>query len=656
MPVVTSTRLATRAAVQSRLFPKIRSWFALGMPLELLSPLAVLRVVFPVCAALWCVQVSWLQWPGERRAWIYAIAGVAAAVWVALLCVRRIGALACHALAALGAIMVAGLIWAGRDPAPALGFSPYFIPFLIFVSLFLVPRAAFVHLAYGVAVFWLALWPVIGIGYAALVAVVAGVAVAAAPMAVILLAGAAARSGAIDPETGLANQVGLTRRVAAAPDGGPLLLATVLLAGIDEAREALGHAIGADLLRRAVEDLGQVIPADAVMARVESDELVVVRPLDAVADTATSTATSTATGGEAETAAGDGDGPSSGVPSEVHEEGVALGRILVDAVAAGRYVVGRVEVALRPHVGLVFSPWDGEDLGELLRRTSLAARQAHENGRAHAVWEDPQGTLTVEDLALLADLRLAPERGELHLAFQPQIHARSTRTVSAEALLRWRSQRHGNVPPGRFIVLAERTGYIDRLTEWVLAEALDAQARWRKAGVSVPVSVNFSAKTLRRPDLPAWVLGELLARDLPPSALVVEVTETAATELVSAVRLLHPLRERGVRVSIDDFGTGHTSLAVLPHLPLDELKVDMSFVLRSGESPADEAIVRSVLELAHRLGLDAVAEGVENDDIRRRMTDLGYDLLQGNHFAVPLAEDDFLEFARASGCATAAGA
>lgn len=653
MPVVRSQRLASGAAVQSRLFPKMRSWIALGMPLELLSPLAVLRVVFPVCAALWCVQVSWLHWPDERRAWIYAIAGVAAAVWVVLLCVRRVGASAYHALAALGAVMVGGLVWAGRQPAPALGYAPYFIPFLIVVSLFLVPRAALTHLAFGVAVFWLALWSVIGVGYAALVAVAAGIAVAVAPMAVILLSGTAARSGAVDPETGLANEVGLTRRLAEGPAGPPLLLATVLLAGIDEAREALGHAVGVDLLRRAVEDLGQVIPADAVMARVESDELVVVRPLDAVEHGVPSPAAATAAGDGG--AAGEG-GPPDGVPATVREAGVALGQILVDAVAAGRYVVGRVEVALRPHVGLVFSPWDGEDLAELLRRTSLAARQAYVAGRAHALWEDPQGTLTAEDLALLADLRLAPGRGELRLAFQPQIHARSTRTVSAEALLRWNSQRHGNVPPGRFIVLAERTGYIDRLTEWVLAEALDAQARWRKAGMDVPVSVNFSAKTLRRPDLPAWVLGELVARDLPPSALVVEVTETAATELLSAVQLLHPLRERGIRVSIDDFGTGHTSLAVLPHLPLDELKVDMSFVLRSRESPADEAIVRSVLELAHRLGLDAVAEGVEDDDIRQRMTDLGYDLLQGNHFAEPLSEDEFLEYARASGCATVAGA
>jgi EAL domain-containing protein (putative c-di-GMP-specific phosphodiesterase class I) len=206
-----------------------------------------------------------------------------------------------------------------------------------------------------------------------------------------------------------------------------------------------------------------------------------------------------------------------------------------------------------------------------------------------------------------------------------------------------------------FIELAERTGYIDRLTEWVLAEALEAQVRWRNAGVMIPVSVNFSAKTLCRPDLPTWIISELEAHNLPPEALAVEVTETAAVELLPAVKLLQPLHDKGIRVSIDDFGTGYTSLAALPHLPLDELKVDMSFVRRSGDSAADEAIVRSVRELAHRLDLDSVAEGVETDDIRERMTEIGYDLLQGYHFSKPLFEEEFVEFARNAGCAIVEG-
>lgn len=672
MPAVPGYRLAAGAEGHRRLFPKFRSWIALGAPLELLSPLSVLRVVYPVCAILWCTQVSWLQWPDERRGWMYAAVGVAVAVWLALLFVRRIGVFFCHVLATLGIALVATLVWAGHGAEPALTFSPFYLPFVVFVALFLAPRGAFVQLLFAVTVFWLALSPAVGMGHAALITTTGGVAAAAAVVAVILLATSTTRSGAIDPETGLPNALGLAQRVAAGNDRTPLLVATLLLAGIDEAREALGYEEGTELLRRAVVDLQAVLPPGTVMARVEGDELVVVRELDPPAPaparraaaanqvglpmngtrgdwilSAGSPATGEPPGGTPERPA---------VPAPVHAAGLAMGQVLVDAVSTGGYLVGRTEVSLRPHVGLVFSPWEGSELPDLVRRSSLAARQASASGSVQVVSERLQGTLTAEDLTLLADLRLAAARGELHLAFQPQVEVRNGRTVAAEALLRWRSQRYGNVPPGRFIELAERTGYIDRLTDWVLAEALDVQVRFRRAGLVVPVSVNFSGRTLRRPNLARWILKELKARGLPPSALGVEVTETAATELYTAVPQLGPLRDRGVRVSIDDFGTGHTSMALLPHLPLDELKVDMSFVLRSGESYADAAIVRSVLDLAHRLGLDGVAEGVENEDIRRRMSEIGYDRLQGNYLSGPLPEEQFLAFALRPGATVASAA
>lgn len=617
----------------------MRSWFDLGMPVELLSPLFVLRVLFPTCAVLWCVQAIFLHWPGNRLDVVFVVAGMALVLWVVLLSMERLGVVGCNVLAALATAMVATLIWAEGGPVEALGYAPYFLPFLTFVSLFLARRAALAHLGFAVLLFWFSLWPAIGIGDAALVAMVAGIAAAAGPMAVMMLTFSAARSGGVDPETGLPNAIGLARRVAVGADGPPVLVATVALAGIGEAREALGHGIGAALLRRAVADVGRILPTGALVGRVGGDELVVVRPLAPAVDRP---------GADLPAAAGppfEGGSPTGQVPGPVRATGLAFGQMLTRAISAGRYVVGPVEVLLRPHVGMAISPWDGGDLAELVRRTSLAARQAATTGTAQVVWGHPEGTLTAEDLTLLSDLRLARDRHELHLAFQPQIDSRTGRTVSAEALIRWQSEHYGDVPPTRFITLAERTGFIDRLTEWVLAEALDVQVRWRRAGLALPVSVNFSGKTLRRPDLPAWILRELAARNLPPSVLGIEVTETAATELEPAVDLLRPLHDRGVRISIDDFGTGHTSLALLPHLPLDELKVDMSFVLRSGDSPADEAIVRSVLELAHRLGLRAVAEGIENDDVRRRMTELGYDLLQGIHFAGALPEDRFLEYA-----------
>ena len=336
------------------------------------------------------------------------------------------------------------------------------------------------------------------------------------------------------------------------------------------------------------------------------------------------------------------------MPAAVHSAGRDLAAVLAAAISAGRYVVDGVELSLRAHVGLVFAPWDGSEVAEFVRRASLSARRAAASGQVAAVWNGEHDTLTGEDLGLLAELGLAAERRELHLVYQPQISVFSGGTVSVEALLRWHSPTHGNVPPGRFIVLAERTGLIDRLTQWVVGEALDAQVRWRRQGLVLPVSLNLSAKTLRLPDLSRWIVSELSDRDLPASCLTVEVTETAAVDLMQAVNLLRPLHDHGIRVSIDDFGTGYTSLAAIPHLPLDEIKVDMSFVKAALTSRADEAIVRSVRELTHRLGLVSVAEGVEDAAIARLMIDIGFDLLQGYHFAKPLAEDALLGFVRST--------
>ena len=379
----------------------MRSWFDLGMPLELLSPLVVLRVLFPTCAALWCIQAIFLHWPGDRLDVVFVVAGLALVLWVVLLSMDRLGVIGCNVLAALATAMVATLIWAEGGPVEALGYAPYFLPFLTFVSLFLARRAALAHVGFGMVLFWLALWPAIGIGDAALVAVVAGIAAAAGPMAVMMLTSSAARSGGVDPETGLPNAIGLARRVAVGADGPPVLVATVALAGIGEAREALGHGIGAALLRRAVADVSRVLPAGAIVGRVGGDELVVVRPLPPAADPRAGLPTPTGPP--------PGDEPPSGqVPAAVRAAGLTFGQMLTRAISAGRYVVGPVEVLLRPHVGMAISPWDGGDLAELVRRTSLAARHAAATGTAQVAWGHPEGTLTADDLTLLSDLPAGP--------------------------------------------------------------------------------------------------------------------------------------------------------------------------------------------------------------------------------------------------------
>ena len=368
-----------------------------------------------------------------------------------------------------------------------------------------------------------------------------------------------------------------------------------------------------------MEDVGQVLPPATFIGRVDGDELVVTSGFVPTGD-------STRAGRE--------------------DEAVTLAEILGGAVNAGRYLVGDIEVSLRSHVGLAIAPWDGGDVPELVRRASVSAGRAAATGKAHALWGGDFGAMTAGDLALLSQLRLASEREELTLSYQPQIRTVTGRLASVEALLRWRHPTLGDVSPGRFIALAERTGLIDRLTDWVIDEALDAQVRWRAAGFDIPVSINLSPTSLTEPDLPDRILAALAGRGLPVPCLTVEVTETGAIDMVQAVSLLRPLHDEGVRISIDDFGAGYTSLAVLPDLPLDELKVDQRFVMRSSTSPADDAIVRTVRALAHRLGLDAVAEGVETAELLERMSTYGFDLLQGYFLSRPLTETGLVAFAR----------
>jgi diguanylate cyclase len=632
---VTSAALPSHASVRSRTFPKTRSWFALGAPLELLSPLSVLRILFALDLVAWPIEGLVLRWPGYKLGLLIAATAIAAAVWFALRSARAVSRRFCEFLALLANVLVLTLAYSGPTLGPVLAAVLFLLPVASFIALFLGWRAILGHQAVVTVGLGLVLAGPLRTGSAVLVDVLVSLMLLSASMTIRLLVASVWSRGSVDPDTGLPNGIGLSRRLGpqvaeggTSEEGtGPLVLATVLLGGIAEARQALGYNVGTELLRRAVEDLGQVVPADTLIARVEADELVIARRLSPT------TGPGVASPGAPGT-----------VPEDVLLAALTLADELARSIAAGRYLVDGIEVLLRAHIGLVFAPWDGDEVAELVRRASLNARRAAHDGVTTALWDGDRDAMTGEDLALLADLRLAVERDELWLAYQPQVTAPEGTVVSVEALLRWDSPVHGSVPPGRFIILAERTGLIDRLTEWVLHQALDAQVRWRDQGVDLPVSVNLSAKTLGRPDLAAWILSQLDVRQLPTSALTVEVTETAAADLLAAVHLLSPLHDRGVRVSIDDFGTGYTSLAAIPYLPLDEIKVDMQFVKRAPTSAADEAIVRCVHELAHRLGLVTVAEGVEDEVVRDLMIEIDFDLLQGYHYSKGLPEAELLSF------------
>ena len=624
---VKSTRLAAEAQVKSRLFPKIRSWFALGAPLELLSPLSVLRIVYPLLMMVWALTAGVVGTTGANVVALVVVEVVTVAIWLGLLKMRDIGLRWCRVLMVFVAFEVVVLVGTEADTLGSLGYLMTLVIIALAPALFLSLRTVLRQQLVVAGALWAATAVRWGVGRSAVIVVGVFLATMTASLTIILLAATVQRRGGVDPDTGLPNGFGLADR-AGRRQGKSFVVASVFLKGIGDAREALGYHVGTELLRRAVENLGQVLPADADIGRVDGDQLVVIAAVEAPAVEA-----------PAVNAGADSGGPSR---QEADIQARALAALLREAITAGRYLVEDVEVSLRANVGLALAPWDGSDVPELIRRATLSATQAAAGGRAHVTWSGDEGALTAADLALLSRLRLAAENGELSMAYQPQVATSSGQIVSTEALLRWDSATLGSVSPGLFIPLAERTGLIDRLTHWVLGEALDAQVRWREQGFDIPVSVNFSATSLTVPDLAQWILSELEARRLPPSSLTVEVTETAAIDLLAAVALLRPLHDQGVRVSIDDFGTGYTSLAALPDLPLDELKVDQRFVLRSATSPADETIVRTVRELAHRLGLVAVAEGVENEELFDKMVAFDFDILQGYYLARPLPEEKFV--------------
>jgi diguanylate cyclase len=615
---VRSTRLAPDANVRSKLFPKTRSWFSLDSPLELLSPLSVFRIICAIELVLW--PLAAVSVGHSSNFWVVDLVVVSVAVeWVVLFFVHRVGIAWSKVLFILSTVQIALLAYNGHGSGLSFVYMLFLVPLGVAVGLFLNLQSTVIQFAFSLVCMAGAMGRFLGaardIGFVA----VLGFGALSSSLAVWFLTSNAKRKGTFDPDTGLPNGAGLARRVERRIEEPMVVVAVTRLEGVLDARQALGHEVGTELLRRAVEDIGQVLPSGAFIGRVDGDELVVIAGFRS------------AVGATTEFGA--------------IENAYELATTLKSAVNAGRYLVGEIEVLLRTHVGLAVAPSDGTDVAELVRRASITARRASLTGQAHLVWEGNFGVMTADDLALLADLRLAAQRGELALAYQPQIRATSQRMESVEALLRWTSPNYGSVPPSRFIPLAERTGLIDRITEWVLAEALDAQVRWRALGYNFPVSVNLSPTSLTTPELPNLILAELASRDLPSRCLTVEVTETSAVDLLQAVSLLRPLHDRGVRIAIDDFGTGYTSLAVLPDLPLNELKVDQRFVLRSSSSAADDAIVQTVLNLAHRLGLDAVAEGVETKELADRMSGYGFDFLQGYFLARPLDEGALLAFA-----------
>jgi diguanylate cyclase (GGDEF)-like protein len=375
-----------------------------------------------------------------------------------------------------------------------------------------------------------------------------------------------------------------------------------------DVNDVLGHSFGDVVLQEVAERL-QRAAGDALVARLGGDEFAVL--LESVS------------------------GPGAAL---------AVAEGLLD-VLHEPFTLDSLPVELEASVGVAVSPAHGTNAASLLQRADIAmysAKRAHTGAEMFAPENDGSGR---GRLTMLGELRRAIENDELTLYYQPQLELRTGTIRSFEALLRWNHPVRGVIAPAEFLPLAEHTGLMHPLTRRVLELAARQSRVWREAGVTLPISVNLSAANLHDVELPRFVAALLDAEGLPPSAFNFEITEsTIMHDSKRATDVVRELRRLGGRISIDDFGTGYSSFAYLQQLAVDEIKVDMSFVLGMVDNPDDATIVRTTIALGHSLRLEVVAEGVETGEALVMLREMGCDLAQGYWLSRPLPGTEALEW------------
>jgi diguanylate cyclase (GGDEF)-like protein len=412
-----------------------------------------------------------------------------------------------------------------------------------------------------------------------------------------------------DALTGLPNRTLLYERcekaIAAAKRNGRT--AALLLIDLDrfkEVNDTLGHDHGDKLLVDVARRLERIVRRGDVLARLGGDEFAVL-----LADV-----------------------PHRGIVGEIATR--------LHATLEQPFELRGVAVDLEASVGVALSPLHGDDVTTLLRRADVAMYEAKHSGTRIETYDVGRDPYSPERLSLLAELRRALDEDELVLHYQPKISLATGQVIGVEALVRWQHPTRGLLAPGEFVPLAERTGMVADLTRWVLDAAVRQCRDWREEGLDLPVAVNLAAGNIVDAALPDATAATLDRHGIPGDRLECEISEhTVMSDPRRAGEVLARLRDLGVRLSLDDFGKGQSSLSYLKRLPLDEVKIDRSFVAGMADDDDDAAIVRSTIDLARHLGLEVVAEGVETAEVVDGLRDLHCDIAQGFHFSRPLPGD-----------------
>ena len=415
-----------------------------------------------------------------------------------------------------------------------------------------------------------------------------------------------------DHLTGVASRMAFTDRtgkaIAAASEQGESV--AVLLIDINrfkEVTDTLGHHVGDTLLRGVADRLITEVRDQDTIARLGGDEFAVLM-------------------------------------SGVDEEDAHTSALRILQAIRRPFPVEELLLEVDASIGVALYPRDADDAGRLLQCADLAMYAAKGEQSGLSGYDAALDGHTPQRLALFGELRRAIEGDELILHYQPKSDIASGRITGVEALVRWQHPTRGLLYPDHFIELAEHTGLIRPLTTFVVDRALADCRAWRDQGIELTVAVNLSSRNLLDPGLPRQIAQLLVHHGLPASALEIEITEsTAMADPERSLRVLAELRNLGIRLAVDDYGTGHSSLAYLSRLPVDALKIDRSFVMQMGLDAKSDMIVRSTVDLARNLGLRVVAEGVEESDVYVRLAELGCDAAQGYWLARPGPVEDVTE-------------
>ena len=416
----------------------------------------------------------------------------------------------------------------------------------------------------------------------------------------------------LDDLTGLPNRGQFARRLAQALQAGPAAVLMLDLDRVKQVNDKLGYQMGNRLLVQVGERLAGLtgLPEGTVVARLSGDEFALMLP--------------------------------------------GVGRM--EAEAAAQAMLAALEQPVRLDdsavdvaggIGIAYAPEHAGSAESLLSRAEVAMYEAKHRRAGCLVYDPAFDHGSTATLTLLGEMRRALQRHELRLFIQPKLHLLDGTLVGAEALVRWQHPERGLVPPLEFIPFAEETGFIHELSLWVVEEAARLLAQWLPSGALPRLSVNLSVHDLMKVDLVERIQQRLARHGVPPQALCLEITESAImNDPERAMQTLHALKALGCKLSIDDFGTGYSSYATLRNLPVDELKIDMSFVRSMDRVPKDAMIVRSIIEVAHNLDLSVVAEGVENEEISQQLARLGCDEAQGWHIGRPMPVEAFQVWSR----------